>query len=285
MAPLVTRLLNNNGLGITGGKLLASALTDCYNCSKKYGKLLALKVLEELTLGFNKIRRQGALRIVESTANKNKLKSLILEGNQFGEDDSETDDTHEENDESDAEDEDEESEKENESIKVVTTNPKKVDVAEFLESPSANNFIALGNDRIEMITKEATKNEDICMDDFVKIVMKVPALSNNMKPEVADSALKCSESLYKGLFSWAQKTEKISLVINAILVNLGLIKSEDKKAKVTWNLEGCLYALKYIAIENYVPDSTKDSVFIERDIQGNKDNLELKKQIVASLIV
>nr|XP_023018802.1 LOW QUALITY PROTEIN: ran GTPase-activating protein 1-like [Leptinotarsa decemlineata] len=331
--------LNNNGLGITGGKLLASALTDCYNCSKKDGKPLALKVfiagrnrlenegakalasvfkmigtleeiampqngiyhpgisalsdafthntnlqvlnlndntigpkgaaaiasalpnlqnlreinfgdcllktkgavlladalknahskLEELTLGFNEIKRQGALRIVESMANKNKLKSLILDGNQFGEDGKEE----------------------------IKRKLKEIGKLHILGSLEDN------------------ESEDSETDDI------------NMKPEVADSALKCSESLYKDLFSWAQKTEKTSLVNNAILVNLGLIKSEDKKAKVTWNLEGCLYALKYIANKNYVPDSTKDSlkVFIERDIQGNKDNLELKKQIVASLIV
>ena len=49
--------LNNNGLGITGGKLLASALTDCYESSKKDGKPLALKVF---IAGRNRLENDGA---------------------------------------------------------------------------------------------------------------------------------------------------------------------------------------------------------------------------------
>lgn len=54
--------LNNNGLGITGGKLLASALTDCYNCSKKEGKPLALKVF---IAGRNRLENEGAKALSE----------------------------------------------------------------------------------------------------------------------------------------------------------------------------------------------------------------------------
>lgn len=49
--------LNNNGLGITGGKLLASALMDCYNCSKAQGTPLALKVF---IAGRNRLENEGA---------------------------------------------------------------------------------------------------------------------------------------------------------------------------------------------------------------------------------
>lgn len=49
--------LNNNGLGATGGKLLASALIDCYNCSKNEGKPLALKVF---IAGRNRLENEGA---------------------------------------------------------------------------------------------------------------------------------------------------------------------------------------------------------------------------------
>lgn len=54
--------LNNNGLGITGGKLLASALLDCYNCSKKEGKPLALKVF---IAGRNRLENEGAKALAE----------------------------------------------------------------------------------------------------------------------------------------------------------------------------------------------------------------------------
>ncbi|KAK5643027.1 hypothetical protein RI129_009194 [Pyrocoelia pectoralis] len=54
--------LNNNGLGITGGKLLASALMDCYNCSQKFGKPLALKVF---IAGRNRLENEGAKALAE----------------------------------------------------------------------------------------------------------------------------------------------------------------------------------------------------------------------------
>lgn len=54
--------LNNNGLGITGGKLLASALLDCYNSSKKQGKPLALKVF---IAGRNRLENEGAKALAE----------------------------------------------------------------------------------------------------------------------------------------------------------------------------------------------------------------------------
>lgn len=54
--------LNNNGLGVTGGKLLASALLDCYNSSKKEGKALALKVF---IAGRNRLENEGAKALAE----------------------------------------------------------------------------------------------------------------------------------------------------------------------------------------------------------------------------
>lgn len=54
--------LNNNGLGITGGKLLAKALMDCYNNSKSSGSPLALKVF---IAGRNRLENDGATALAE----------------------------------------------------------------------------------------------------------------------------------------------------------------------------------------------------------------------------
>ncbi|KAJ8953992.1 hypothetical protein NQ318_004283 [Aromia moschata] len=54
--------LNNNGLGITGGKLLAAALTDCYNSSKENGKPLALRVF---VAGRNRLENEGAKSLAQ----------------------------------------------------------------------------------------------------------------------------------------------------------------------------------------------------------------------------
>nr|CAD7587940.1 unnamed protein product [Timema genevievae] len=49
--------LNNNGLGITGAKLLSQALLDCYQSSNEAGRPLALKVF---VAGRNRLENEGA---------------------------------------------------------------------------------------------------------------------------------------------------------------------------------------------------------------------------------
>lgn len=63
--------LNNNGLGIGGGRLLSAALIDCYNSSKQQGKPLALKVF---IAGRNRLENEGA----KALANFFKVLNFIL---------------------------------------------------------------------------------------------------------------------------------------------------------------------------------------------------------------
>lgn len=102
--------LNNNGLGITGGKLLASALTDCFNHSSKEGKPLPLRVfiagrnrlenegagalaevfkkiktLEEVAMPQNGIYHVGITALSEAFRENTGLKVLNLNDNTFGE--------------------------------------------------------------------------------------------------------------------------------------------------------------------------------------------------------
>ncbi|CAG9828161.1 unnamed protein product [Diabrotica balteata] len=92
--------LNDNTIGPKGAEAIAAALVnnqklrelnfgDCLLKTK--GAMLlsdALKdshiSLEEVNLGFNEIKKQGGLEIVDAMANKSKLKTLIIDGNQFG---------------------------------------------------------------------------------------------------------------------------------------------------------------------------------------------------------
>lgn len=114
--------------------------------------------------------------------------------------------------------------------------------------------------------------------------MKVASLNDNSKSNVAETSQEVTDSLYKYLFSWAQKNDKLSQVNNSLLVNTGLIKvskhkskytslivpfqSEDKKFKPSWNLSGCLSSLHKLTTANYVPDSTKDTmkVFLTKKV-------------------
>lgn len=54
--------------------------------------------------------------------------------------------------------------------------------------------------------------------------MKVAAFAGSSNAKVADIALKCTEDLFKELFTWCKKTARTSEVNNSILVHLNLIK-------------------------------------------------------------
>ncbi|KAL1790469.1 cytoskeleton-associated 2 [Sigmodon hispidus] len=96
--------LNNCGMGIGGGKILAAALTECHSKSSAQGNPLVLKVfvagrnrLEndgatalaeafgELNLSFCEIKRDAALVVAEAVADKAELEKLNLNGNALGE--------------------------------------------------------------------------------------------------------------------------------------------------------------------------------------------------------
>lgn len=92
--------LNDNTIGAKGAKAIADVLPKLQNLQqinfgdcllKTKGALLladALKNshphLEEMVLGFNEIKKDGGFQLIAAMANKKKLKMLILDGNQFG---------------------------------------------------------------------------------------------------------------------------------------------------------------------------------------------------------
>ncbi|XP_056634037.1 ran GTPase-activating protein 1 [Diorhabda sublineata] len=291
-----------------GALLLSDALKDSH------------KDLEEINFGFNEITKLGGLELLNAIVNKSKLKKLILDGNKFGDDGKELikkklgeigklnvlgsldEDESEDSNEEDDEEETDKSEHDSENDETVDEETKDeshdqdvievpsptklhLSIKEFIETPSASNFLAMGPNRTEAILEEAKKYEDNSIEEYVRIMMKVSALSNNTRPEVAKISTECAEKLYKNLFIWAQKTDKLSIVNNSILVNLGIIKSEDKSYKLTWNQDGCLNMLKSIVNQNYIPASTKDTlrVFMKREVENNKDHLVVKKDILSTL--
>ncbi|CAH2016375.1 unnamed protein product [Acanthoscelides obtectus] len=319
--------LNNNGLGITGGKLLAAALTDCYKSSKEQGKPLALKVfvagrnrlendgatalaqvfkmigtleeiampqngiyhvgikalseafvhnkglrvlnlndntigskgadhiagvlphlqaltdinfgdcllktkgasrlaealtdghknLKDLQLGYNEIRVDGALLIACAMKNKLKIVSLQLDGNQFGTkgrkeletklkefgklhvlgslDENESEESEEEaedgedgNSTEEEESADESNQSHNNSVTIVELTDSNISAKDFLKSPNMDNFMALGDNRTVLIYEEIKTKDQQDIDSYVKVLMKISAMSNNLKTDVSDAS-------------------------------------------------------------------------------------------------
>lgn len=97
--------------------------------------------------------------------------------------------------------------------------------------------------------------------------MKVSSLSTDQSNEAASAAITCSNHLYKRLFEWAHgEDQRSALLDNALLVQLGLIKAEDKKYRPPWNLPACMKALGEARRQSYFPKRTSDCItlFMEK---------------------
>ncbi|KTG25159.1 hypothetical protein cypCar_00006044 [Cyprinus carpio] len=315
--------LNNCGMGIGGGMVLASALTECHKQSSAAGSPLRLKVfiagrnrlendgatalakafkairhlqclkvinfgdclvrsegaiaiaaalreglpfLRELNLSFGEICEAAAVVVAKAVQSKADLEKLDLNGNCFGEDGCEalrdvmesmnmedllgslSDDEgepEEEDDDDGEEDEDEEEREDEEDAEENGVNGTKYVIEDkeehhcsselwsFLISPSAEKLISLGAKRIRLIEQQ------VDVSDANALLRK--AFSN----------------------SHSQSYNFIS----SLMVNLGLLKCEDKKIKRVTVLPGHLFALEHAAAQQFFPADQADvlETFVSRN--------------------
>lgn len=73
-----------------------------------------------------------------------------------------------------------------------------------------------------------------------------------------EEALKIATELFKDTIEYAQKTNRLQSVRNFFLIQLGLLKSEDKNFKPQYNVQGCRHALKYVLNANIIPVEEKN---------------------------
>ncbi|XP_026293877.1 ran GTPase-activating protein 1 [Frankliniella occidentalis] len=270
-----------------GAQFIAEALTEKHT------------QLEEVYLSCNEIGLLGGLAIVTALANKKKLMKVDLDGNQFGDDgceqiqtvllsaghqegvlsleddegvddEEDADDNEEEDDEDEndgEEEEDEENDDSNDTVEVPLNLPnEQCTVRQFLETPTGERLVSVTTDKLLQEAKYLA--DENYLENLLPMLMKVAALSSHSNSKVQQVALKTSEELLRHMYSWAKKGDSFrsALTNNALLVHLGLIKSEDKALKVTWNLDGCLVALEHSIKQNVFPDSTLHLLrfFLER---------------------
>lgn len=95
--------------------------------------------------------------------------------------------------------------------------------------------------------------------------MKVCALAgaSDVSPAVSDAAKSCAESLLKRLFEWrSEDDQRPPLADNALLVHLGLIKSEERKYRPPWDTNACVRALRPLTNHGYFPRRTAESIHL-----------------------
>lgn len=296
--PSLTELnLSYNEIRMKGAGPIALAMAD-------------KKQLLTLQLNGNAFGKEGRQILRDSLIVSEKIETLnILSDEDESDSDSEQENEEDDKDEDKDEDEEKSSDSENESKEnradnITITNGNvilsKVSVAEFLKSPTGEKLLLLQNDIVQdfvnharNIAKDAdTSSELKFIEEFTKIIMKVSALSTSGYADVRLKAQNLTDALYSKLCSFAIENDQTSVWNNVLLVNLGLIKAEDKRSgKIDWNLEGCFKALELVTQKDYFLQETRDTLklFLEKPVKTNRtktiDSFQNSKDSLKAVLV
>ncbi|GFQ90634.1 ran GTPase-activating protein 1 [Trichonephila clavata] len=310
--------LEDNSLTEEGAQCIAECLPSLKklemlnlgDCLVRTGGAMALSAILEnecpeirnINLGFNEIDVEGGEAIVEAMEYKNNLETLILNGNNFGEDgcqciqrimtelgkidslgslseDEGENDDEEDDDDENYEDIDEEDEEEidsqdesNRSIIEEQSHNKsthqspmsKATASDFILNPTPETLVALYNAK-EDFSSVLPKEPTIAdyLELFFKISLVVDLDNNNAK----SAAFKYADDLLSKAYSL--DSEKALEFNNQFLVIIGLIKGEEKKFKTGLDITGTLLVVEHAAKQPYFRSSTRELLqfFLSRPLQ------------------
>ncbi|KAF7686428.1 hypothetical protein HF521_015790 [Silurus meridionalis] len=231
--------------------------------------------LEKLDLNGNCIGEEGCENLRELMHNMDKGDLLASLSDDEGEPEDEDDDEEEEEDEDEQDDEDEEKgedeeedddddnddddeEEENEEegedepratkqISTPPSAPRPPDFSSFLCFPSPEKLLRLGDQRVHLIQKQVdVTNVSKTVDTFLKISSVYKEDEVEVKAAVLDSV----DAVLSKAFS-TPSVQTFSF-ISALLVMLGLLKSEDKLKPVAVKA-GHLQCLEHAVKQTYFP--------------------------------
>ncbi|PVD34310.1 hypothetical protein C0Q70_05581 [Pomacea canaliculata] len=288
--------LNDNTFTATGAKEMAKVLPKLQNLEvvnfgdclvrTEGAKALAVALkdshskLKELILSGNEIKQPGALSVAECVSNKDNLKLVDLNANQLGDEgvelvrdsmeavgklnalasfsDDEGCSEDEEGDEPPEEDTEGEVNEDPElQVKGKAITPsKQVSAEDFLSFPSPSKLQQLGFDKVEAM-KKAIGTDINDPNRLVETVIKVSLIVSEDDAKTMKAACECADGLLKHAFDNIENAA--SVIPNAFLVFLGLLKSEDKKYKAPSSITGPLLVLSHIVKQTYFPKSARDT--------------------------
>uniref|UniRef100_A0A8C2KKA4 Ran GTPase-activating protein 1 n=1 Tax=Cyprinus carpio TaxID=7962 RepID=A0A8C2KKA4_CYPCA len=257
-----------------------------------------LPFLRELNLSFGEICEAAAVVVAKAVRGKADLEKLDLNGNCFGEEgcealrevmeslnmedllgslsddegEPEHDDEEEEEEEDDEEKEDEEDTEENgvNGTKDVIEEKEEPhyssELTSFLISPSAEKLISLGVKRIQLIEQQVDVSD---ASKVSEVFLKISSVYKD-EPEVKQAIFESTDALLRKAFSNSH-SQSYSF-ISSLIVNLGLLKSEDKKIKKVAVLPGHLLALEHAAAQEFFP--ADQAVVLEEFVSRNGKVLE-----------
>lgn len=291
-----------------GVKALAKALKNSH------------KKLKVLKLSGNEISRRGAEAITEAVVTKDELELLELNANQLGEDGVEAVrgmlDTYGKldllgsmsDDEGSDDDEDDNNEEGEETVDVVEVSddegeqnasgqktpsqkstkpvsPVKTPTAEdFLQFPSPSKLQQIGEGHVEVLLNhlgDVANDPEKAIQAFMKISLVVTPSDEKTKRV----AYNCADAVMSKLFRTCD-SEAEGRICNVLLVNLGLIKSEDKKFRPPSNLQGPLTVLEHVVRQSYFPRAARDmlALFIQKSNPLLESCLAARNSLMCALV-
>ncbi|XP_011693581.1 PREDICTED: ran GTPase-activating protein 1 [Wasmannia auropunctata] len=262
--------LSNNELRADAGNAIGRAMHD-------------KALLTNLQLDGNCFGTEGRESLQQILTKLGRIDALNSLDEDYTEDEEEEDDNEaEQSEEDESDNEDETSDKDNKEQDNIAQGTV-VTVAEFVKSPIGEKLLLLQGDNVQAfidyvtnLANESDATEQKYIEELLRITMKVSALCGSGYINVRIKAESLSDALYAKLFSYAVETDQISNLNNGLLVNLGLIKSEDKTSgKIDWNLEGCFKALEKITQRDYFLAQTRSmlKVFLEKPMKTSRANV------------
>lgn len=270
--------LSNNELHADAGNAIAKATHD-------------KTLLTNLQLDGNCFGTEGRENLRQILMKLGRIDALNSLDEDYTEDEEEEDDEEKDNeDDEDKTSEECESDNENETshkdknMQANVAQSTTITVAEFLKSPTGEKLLLLQGDNVQAFVDHAMNlanqsnvtTEQKFIEELLRITMKVSALCGSGYMNIRIKAEFLSDALYAKLFSYATENNQILNLNNGLLVNLGLIKGEDKSSgKIDWNLEGCFKALEKITQRDYFLAQTRSTlkVFLERPIKTGRANV------------
>ncbi|XP_072767679.1 ran GTPase-activating protein 1 [Anoplolepis gracilipes] len=274
--------LSNNELRVDAGIAIAKATHD-------------KTLLTNLQLDGNCFGTEGREKLRQILTKLGRIDALNSLDEDYTEDEEEEDDDGDNDGDEDDEEKtsEEECESDNNEDETSDKNKKKQDnvaqstvvtVAEFLKSPTGEKLLLLQDDNMQVFTDHAMNlanqsnvtTEQKYIEELLQIIMKISALCDSGYMNVRIKAEFLSDALYAKLFSYALENNQILNLNNALLINLGLIKAEDKSSgKIDWNLEGCFKALEKITQRDYFLAQTRSvlKIFLERPVKPGRANV------------
>ncbi|XP_055855857.1 ran GTPase-activating protein [Episyrphus balteatus] len=145
------------------------------------------------------------------------------------------------------------------------------------ETPRPNTvetFCNTPNPSLKMFESIEDTNKLEAFRDYLKgfkcdnylIMLTFTALKCAALSKVSQEALDISVALYADSFAYAQEVDQVTRVMNFFLIQLGLLKSEQKEFKPAYNLKGCRYAFRETLKQKELPIEVKQTftLFLDR---------------------